>query len=274
MYRKRIRSTINRLAIITFLFLISTQAISQIYIPIPIFYNLEPKYNCKPQSEKAKDYYEKSLEFDERSIYSSIELLKGSIKEDSLFCDAYYRLIDKYFKVKDYENAYVYTNLALKINELDISLIGAKGVLIYKLGQYQRSLEYFNQLIGKQPRNYLWYYYSAESLINLNLLDSAKKVTMQLETIIHQGYNPEYKTLSHFLQGKIFYLKGEYDTAKKAFEFCKKKYRKRADFFYYYGMTFYKLGDHKKAKKYLKKAVITGYVLSDEEKKLIESGFI
>lgn len=265
MKRKQRKRRIRRI-LLAFLFIqISISSYGQIFIPI--FLNSSQKYICKPRNKKAVKYYNKAFDYYNKNIYISIEYFKGAIEEDSLFCDAYFNLIKSYNKTKDYKSALNYTDLALKTNSFDIWLIKAKGFLLYKLKEYQKASEYFEELIEKQPRNALWYYYSAESLIKLDLLDSAKVTTIKMETIINQSYNTDYKVLSYYLQGKIAYHKNEFALAQRAFSMIKNSFKKNGEFCYYYGMTFIHQGEAKKAKKYIKRSVRYGYDLNEEELK-------
>ena len=247
---------------------ISISSFGQIYIPI--FLGSPQTLACKPRSKKALKYYKEALYYENKNIYASIEYFKGAIKEDSLFCDAYASLINAYSTTKDYQSALNITDMALKKNSFDMGLVKAKGILLYKLMEYQKASAYFGELIEKQPGNMFWYYYSAESLIKLDLLDSAKVNTIKMETIIHQGYHPDFKVLSYYLQGKIAYHKNEFELAKRAFTMVKSDFKKNGEFCYYYGMTLMHQGDHKKAKKYLKRSAKRGYQLNEEEKKLLD----
>jgi tetratricopeptide (TPR) repeat protein len=260
---------IRKVLLITILFQINISIFGQIFIPI--FLNSPEVYYCKPQNDKAVAYYERAQDFYETNINISIDYLEGAIKLDSLFCDAYYSLIVAYAQVHDYKNSMKYVNLALKSNSLNPWLIKTKGLLLLKSGKFEKAVEYYNNLIGQQPRNPLWYYYCAESLIELNQLESAKINAIKMETIINQNYNTDLKVLSYYLQGKIAFLNEDFTKALQAFSLIKSDFKRSADFCYYYGMTYLKKNDKKNAKKYIKKSIKLGYEdVENEVKEMLD----
>lgn len=257
----------KKLLISLLIILFSINSFSQIFIPI--FLNSPQTFYCKPQNEKAVTYINRAYDFREKNINISIEYFKGAIEIDSFFCDAYYGAINSFNIICDYENALIYTDLALKNNAFNTELIKTKGRLLYKLKEYKKSSDYYQNLIELQPRNAVWYYYSSESLIKLNLLDSAKVNIIKMETIINQNYNTDLKVLSYYVQGKIAYLNHEYSKALQAFSMVEKEFKKNGEYCYYYGMTFLNQDDNNKAKKYIKRSIKYGYTEIDEETKKI-----
>lgn len=247
----------KKLLVISLIILFRLNTYGQIFIPI--FLSSPDIYYCKPQNEKAITYFNRANDFYDKNINTSIDYLEGAIKLDSLFCDAYYSLIVAYSRINDFDNSLKYVDLALKNNSLNPWLIKTKGILLYKSMNYQKASDYYDKLIDLQPRNPIWYYYSAKSLIKLNLLDSAKVNAVKMETIINQNYNTDLKVLSYYLQGKIAYQKDDFDRAKRVFNIIKKDFRRDPEFCYYYGMTCLKLNDNKNARKYIKKSIKFGY---------------
>ena len=240
------------------LVLISINLPAQFLIPIIIPYE---GYKCHSKDEIARDYYRKAVDNFYKNVPASIAYFKGAIARDKYFCDAYFGLIQPYKKNQEFDKALEQVNLALDLNALDPWLVKQKGFLLFRTGEYHKAANYYDSLSRLQPRGTLWQFLLAESLIKLNLLDSAKKITMQMEYIEGHLEGADGNSYSLLLQGKIYCHLKDYKTALKAFDLIKDEFKQRPDFNYYYGLVLLNKEDanEKKALRYFRKAKRKGY---------------
>jgi hypothetical protein len=86
------------------------------------------------------------------------------------------------------------------------------------LKDYDQSANYFLRQSNTHPDNPLWLYYLTESLIGLNMLDSAKTTALKTQMIYQNLNNPDALEYGMYLQGIIAYKEGNYEGAVRGFK--------------------------------------------------------
>lgn len=233
----------------------ATQSQAQ-WIIIPIFYpNTSNPNSCFTQNNEAREYYRLGNNIKSTNRIAAANYYKQAIILDSLYCDAYYAVIQQYLKLNELDSALKFTELAIDLDRTKDWLLLLKGKLLLMKGEAKRSADHFNSLMQQQTSVPSWIYYHIESLILLNELDSAQKLTIEMEKLQRQQY-VEYPTESYFLQAKIAFFKKDYQTALKAFELIKFYMKRHEGAYYYFGLTLLnqETPDVEKARKFIKKA--------------------
>lgn len=237
------------------------------WIIIPIFYtNANGQYNCVTKSSEALKYFKLGNSIRSTNRIAAANYYKQAIIFDGLFCDAYHAVIQQYLKLNELDSALKFTELALNLDKTKDWLLLLKGKLLLQRAEAKASADHFYNLMQLQSTVPSWMYYHIESLIMLNELDSAQKMTIEMEKLLRAQY-VEYPTESYFLQAKIAFFKNDYKTALKAFELIRFNLKKHEGAYYYYGLTLLKqeIPDGTKARKYIKKASRNHYKGIDPE---------
>jgi hypothetical protein len=208
---------------------------------LPIIIPGETRYGshaCPSRNEQANDYMLKGIDNLDKNIVVSIMYFKGAIQKDSMFCDAYDYLTICFQKNKQYDSALYYIDKSLKINSSNFWALKRKGFIYYWYKKdYSAASTYFCQQHLKQINEPFWLFYFSQSLIKLNLLDSAQNMALQTQIALQKDENENSLEISLFLQGQIAYLKHNYTSALRAFERIKSIYKNNSEFCYYYGMS-------------------------------------
>lgn len=254
--------------------------------------NLNISYDCPTNVEKSLKLMEKGFDNINSNIDISIMCFKGAIYNDSLFCDAYDYMAYCYRLKKQPDSALNYINKSLKINNTNIWARKTKGhILFYDLKDYNKSADYYYQESLKQKFEAYWLYNLSESLIKLEMFDSAQVITNRMKIVLEEqekkvlqntlkikpfklqplqteiestdGWNSH--ALYLFLQGKMAFKQKNYVAADRAFNSIKQEFRMIPEFCYMYGMSLLNKNEpeEKTARKYLKKAEEYGFVLDE-----------
>jgi tetratricopeptide (TPR) repeat protein len=239
----------------------ATISLSAQFFFIPIIIPGEATYAshaCPSRNEKAYDYMLKGIEnLNKNNIVISILYFKGAINKDSMFCDAYDYLTICFIKNKQYDSALNSISQSLKINSSNFWALKEKGFIYYwDKKDYNAASLYFNARHLKQADEPVWLFYLSQSLIKLNLLDSAQNMAIQTQLALQKEGNEQSLEISFFLQGQIAYLKHNYSTALRAFERIKSIYKNNSEFCYYYGMSLLNADNPnvKKGNRFIKRA--------------------
>jgi tetratricopeptide (TPR) repeat protein len=221
------------------LFFISRSVFAQFFfIPI-IVPNTYVPFSCPPLNQQAYDYYKSGIEkIKSKELEVAIIYFKGSIAKDSLFCDAYEALTYCYRSLNQPKNALDIINLSLKANASNYSAQKTKGyILLMDLKDYDQSANYFLRQSNTHPDNPLWLYYLTESLIGLNMLDSAKTTALKTQMIYQNLNNPDALEYGMYLQGIIAYKEGNYEGAVRGFKLITNNYKNDPEYNCFYGIS-------------------------------------
>jgi tetratricopeptide (TPR) repeat protein len=257
-----------RLLLAIVLGILSTNISAQFFF-IPVILPTNTQYvsfTCPSRNKLAIEYFQKGSETFKKDVKVSIGYYKDAIMKDSLFCDAYYCLTICYRKTKEYDSALKYIDASLKVNASDFWARKVKGLIYMDKEDYNTSAAYYNKLKIEQPEECVWLYYLSRSLIELNQLDSAKRTTLAMQFLMHQQGYTKSQQVSTYLQSKIAFKKGDFNTALRAYKTIETEYNKDAEFCYYYGLCY--LNTEKpninKAKRLVQKAIKLGYNKVDQ----------
>lgn len=160
-------------------------------------------YTCPTRDKKAYEYMQKGFENINKNIDVAIIYFKGAINKDSMFCDAYDYLSYCFRRNKQYDSALNVINASLRINSSNYWARKTKGFIYMDKKDYNQSAIYFKEQNTKQPNEGIWLYYYTESLIKLNLLDSAQTMTLKMQYVMQQQEGWNSLEISLYLQGKI-----------------------------------------------------------------------
>jgi len=169
-------------------------------------------------SKKASDYFEKALEVNPRfyDAYFGLGLLDYAM---SFVPDFLRWAVNLSGLSSNKERGLKYLKTAYRRGSLDKTEIAFHLSKIYSdyLADYDSSYIYIKQIINSHPRNTLFHYQYAVTLMRDKKLDLADN---SLNTVIrlNNKHFPQITALAHYRKGEIFFRKNQYSDAIKHYK--------------------------------------------------------
>lgn len=235
-----------------------------ILIPLIIFCLIEShgqsmntkKVYCNTKSLIAQENFDAGNVFlskgqlDKASEYFSLATI-----EDSLFCEAWDNLAVVMRRKSDYNKALTYYLKSYNINNRnDVACINSAEILLLR-NKLELAYKWFAKAIEIDSTNPEGYFGQSKCLLGIQEFDKAL-ITLNKAKILYQQKNGFVDHDVQFLEGVIYFSKGEISNAKSIFEHEYNYYSENPNMNYYLGYCYLESAfqNNELAKKYLLKA--------------------
>lgn len=244
-----------------FLFLFCVLLVGQSLAQHDSPHKLKAKMYCPTKNPEAEKNFNLGVRALENGIIRrAADYFTMAIGEDSLFCDAWDNLGVIMKRTNNINKAETYFFKAMDINKADVIAYINMADIYLESGEYDMAGKLFAIATSVDSINPEGYYGMAMCYHAAHDYDKALEKINQAIAL----YNSKNMTVGHevhFIEGLIYYGKGEISKAKDILEAEYNNYSNHPHMNYYLGLCYLNMEnpDKKLAQKYIKKAQQEGY---------------
>lgn len=179
--------------------------------------------NTHTPPAKAVELYNRGVMFFNKQLYpQAINVYKQAIVADTDYIDAYDNLGLAFYYLGRLDSAEHYFNLSLKKLPGGVTALQNMGMLKENKKEYDKALDYYNQIVKQNPQAPEGYYAVSRVLSNTGKYAEALPKALQAEKF-YQAANSPYIGDCHYQILIIYFYLNDKPKAKEYLALCKKE---------------------------------------------------